>query len=104
MVSGDRVLIGTSFPPRPREIWAFVTANADVVVHRCVGLGSDGWRFHGDARREPDEPVGDGQLIGRVEVIEHGGRPRRVGIVDRALRGRIVPIQRKLTVFRHGAQ
>ncbi|MFA5884651.1 MAG: nucleotidyltransferase family protein [Acidimicrobiia bacterium] len=68
--SGDRVRVEPATTPRRGEVWAFVSTNGEIVVHRSRGEGPDGHRFMGDTHVTPDEPVGSDQLIGRVVEID----------------------------------
>ncbi|MEO1063907.1 MAG: S24/S26 family peptidase [Actinomycetota bacterium] len=77
--------------PRPRsgEIWAFVTDDGQVVVHRHVRPGREGHTFRGDANEHTDAPVRPDQLVGRVDLgpVDRLRGLRR--IADRGLRRRI---------------
>ncbi len=57
-------------------------------AHRVVSMaeGSDnpGWITQGDANSTPDEPVNEGELLGRVDYVIRAGR--------------LVPVPAKLTV------
>lgn len=75
MVGASRVQVVSGGHPRPGEVWVFVGADGQLIAHRCLQAGTR-LRFQGDANRVPDEPLDQGQLVGRVTAVERDGRWR----------------------------
>lgn len=46
----------------------------DIVTHRLVWIGNDGYVCKGDNTHIPDAPVSDEQIFGKVIAIERAGR------------------------------
>lgn len=92
--------------PRLGEVWAFVTAAGDVTVHRYLRRTSLGrFVFVGDRAESADAPIRAEWLVGRVPVVEEGGRRRRLRrvsavrpLVLAAVRG----VRRRLSTRRAG--
>ena len=83
---GAEVLVTAAKRPHVGEIWAFCKADGQLVCHRHRGNTRDGRLFQGDARPEPDDPVRDDQLIGRVVAVRDRGDKadvRRLGTRER---------------------
>ncbi|MEX1007825.1 MAG: S24/S26 family peptidase [Acidimicrobiia bacterium] len=80
---GSEVLVVPAERPRVGEVWAFCTANGELVVHRHRRPIRGAYVFQGDAKASPDDPVRADQLIGRVVAVRAGGQVRRLGAGDR---------------------
>jgi hypothetical protein len=83
--AGAKVLVNGSPRPRRGEIWAFCLPDGTVVVHRYRRMIGGRHCFQGDATRWADEPVDGALLIGRVTMVDAGGRVRRFGAGQLAL-------------------
>lgn len=71
----------------PGDVVVFVNLSGDYVVHRVVAATDGGWVTRGDNNRLPDAlPVAYGQVVGRVELAEYGGRLSPVAGGPAALR------------------
>lgn len=58
----------------PGDVVVFASAGG-YVVHRVIAAADEGWVTRGDNNRLPDPlPVAHGQVVGRVELAEYGGR------------------------------
>jgi hypothetical protein len=77
--TGASVLVAPCSTPRRGEVWAFCDQAGEVVVHRYRRHTDAGHVLQGDTRGQPDAPVGEEQLIGRVAAVRRGGRVRTVG-------------------------
>jgi hypothetical protein len=85
---GSKVLVTAAPHPRRGEIWAFCLPGGAVVVHRYRRVIDGRHCFQGDANRWADEPVDAALLIGRVTMVDAGGRVRRTGTGQRVV-GRV---------------
>ena len=66
------------------EIWAFVGADAVIVVHRYVGRRRGQLRFWGDANPLIDRPVERELLVGHVVAVRApDGTTRALGFTER---------------------
>lgn len=78
--SGSRLLLRCgAWEPQVGEVAAF-RREGYLVVHRILrveagtGSGERQFLFQGDANREPDAPVSEGDLVGRVIEVRTPGR------------------------------
>ena len=95
--------------PRIGEIWAFVTDDGDLLVHRFLRPDRGTLVFAGDANRQADPPLRADRLVGRVAAVRSDGHTpgalrSRAAVVRwqfrryrRGLRRRIVTVVRWLT-------
>lgn len=65
---GTPLLVRARPRPRAGEVWAFVTDDGQVVVHRFWRRNDAGLVFRGDGNDHPDPPVDHDQLIGRIDL------------------------------------
>lgn len=79
------------------------------VVSRIENSGNPQWITRGDAMPEPDRPVSESELLGRVAYLVRAGRlmavPSELSVIERltgTIVGRSVPAARAL-VFLHRA-
>ncbi len=70
-----------------------------LVVHRVVTRRSSGYITQGDARRRPDVPVADEDVLGRITKVERRGRrvwlaigPERIIIALLSRSGLLLPL------------
>jgi hypothetical protein len=73
-----RVLVTTADRPHLGEIWAFVGADGQIVVHRCLGRRGGGYAFKGDGLPARDPIVPPSTLVGRVVAIDDERGHRRL--------------------------
>ena len=83
--TGASVLVAHDASPRRGQLWAYCDEAGRVVVHRYRRHTSAGHVLQGDTRVQPDPPVQDERLIGRVTAVRRRGRDRHVGWSDRCL-------------------
>jgi hypothetical protein len=72
--------------PRIGEVWAFVSAEGRIIVHRCTGRTSGGYVFQGDGRAAADPATPPELVIGRAVTVRDRHGERSLGVLDR-LRG-----------------
>jgi hypothetical protein len=81
-------LVGGFEHPKWGEVWAFVTSEGSVTVHRVLGRNRRGlWVMRGDGAPRTDGPVGEGALIGPVRAL------RCVGEVQGLRRSRAMALR-----------
>ncbi len=87
--AGSRLRLAAGSTPRFGELWAFVSDEGDVVVHRCLGRRGGRLLFQGDAAPVPDPLVAPDRLVGRVValVAEPGAVERPLAAHERWLGG-----------------
>ncbi len=70
---GDTVLVGSADADQLMlgDILV-IRQNNDILTHRLIAVNKYGWLTKGDASPSPDEPVSQGEILGRVEMIERG--------------------------------
>lgn len=77
-------VVTTQRRPRVGEVWAYVAAAGDVVVHRAAGHRRGLAVFVGDANPGRDELVDRERLVGLVVDVERAGVlatvPRQSGV------------------------
>lgn len=65
---GSALLVAAHARPRPGEVWAFVTDDGGLVVHRYWRRNDSGLVFRGDGNDHADAPVRPDQLVGRIDL------------------------------------
>ena len=83
--SGSTVRLTGLSEPRRGEIWAFVGADSEIIVHRVRHIAEDTMTGRGHGNPVDDQIVPRTHLIGRVDsAIGPNGQTRTFGPVDRA--------------------
>jgi len=83
ILDGWEVQLVPGSRPRRGEVWAFCSAQGDIVVHRHCRFADGTHRFRGDAQQHGDAPIDDDQLIGRVVAIRGNDTTRKIRSRDR---------------------
>jgi SOS-response transcriptional repressor LexA len=81
--SGARVLVAAAHRPRRGEVWAFVSDDGTVIVHRFRRERAGTLWFQGDGNAGVDRPVTPEMLVGRVVATDVEGRRRSFGSLAR---------------------
>jgi len=91
---GDTLVVERVTPDQVRAgAVVLVGRNGRLCAHRVVsvaeGSGSPRWITQGDANSAPDQPVSEGELLGRVSYLIRAGRlvpvPTELSMVDQLI-------------------
>jgi hypothetical protein len=80
---GWEVQLVSASRPRRGEVWAFCSAQGDIIVHRYRRFEGGAHVFRGDVKQDVDAPVSDDQLIGRVTMLRGAGAIRTITARDK---------------------
>jgi phage repressor protein C with HTH and peptisase S24 domain len=82
--SGSRVWVRSQLSPLVGEVWAVVTDDGDVVVHRVREVSDDAIVTRGTGNPIDDAPLPQARLVGRVAKSRSpSGRQTAFGDLDR---------------------
>jgi len=78
--SGDLVRLAPARSAGLGDVVARLSGAERLLIHRVVGGRRSQPVTRGDAAREPDPAIRPGELLGRVESVERGGRRILIGL------------------------
>jgi hypothetical protein len=97
-----RVRVVDAAPPRRGEVWAYIDASRQIVVHRCQRAAGPGYLFRGDGLPAADPWVPAERVVGRVATVEDPRGRRSLGPADRAIGSGRILVRRLRSVARRG--